>query len=155
MTPDPGRSAFEAAALALHARDSSAQQFGIEIVAVDEGAATVAMTVTAEMCNGHGTCHGGMLFTLADSAFAFACNSYGLETVAAAASIEFLAPARAGQRLVAVCTERWLRGRTGIYDATVSTDDEVVALFRGRSARISTSSQNQNQNPSQPTTEQA
>lgn len=130
-----------AAARALHERDPSAQTFGIELVEVAEGTATVEMTVTTPMCNGHGICHGGVIFTLADSAFAFACNSYGEETVAAAAAIEFLAPVPDGSRLRAICREQWLRGRTGIYDATVELPDgTIVALFRGRSARVASSS---------------
>jgi acyl-CoA thioesterase len=87
--------------------------------------------------NGHGTCHGGLVFALADSAFAFACNSHGDNTVAAGAAIEFLKPARQGDLLVAAAAERWRAGRAGIYEIEVRNQrDEVVALFRGRSHQI-------------------
>ena len=101
------------------------------------GHATVTMTVRPDMVNGHRICHGGLVFTLADSAFAFACNSYGDNTVAAGAAIEFLLPAREGDLLRAVATERWRAGRTGIYEIEVTNQrGETVALFRGRSHQI-------------------
>ncbi|MEM9058203.1 MAG: hydroxyphenylacetyl-CoA thioesterase PaaI, partial [Pseudomonadota bacterium] len=93
--------------------------------------------VTATMVNGHGTCHGGLLFTLADSAFAFACNAYDEATVAAGATIDFLRPARAGDQLVAQARERRRGRRTGVYDVTVLNQrGETLALFRGRAMAI-------------------
>jgi acyl-CoA thioesterase len=92
------------------------------------------MAVRTDMLNGHGTCHGGIVFALADSAFAFACNSHGVVTVAAGCSIEFLAPAHEGDELVAVAEERTRRGRHGVYDVDVRREGgELVAAFRGRS----------------------
>jgi acyl-CoA thioesterase len=89
------------------------------------------------MVNGHRICHGGIIFTLADSAFAFACNSHGDNTLAAAASIDFLAPAREGDSLTADARELWRAGRSGIYEITVSNQrGDRIALFRGRSHRI-------------------
>jgi acyl-CoA thioesterase len=99
------------------------------------GYARLRMTVRADMLNGHGACHGGLVFALADSAFAFSCNSRGVLTVAAGCSIEFLAPAREGDELVAEARERSLEGRTGVYDVDVRrAGGDLVALFRGRSA---------------------
>jgi acyl-CoA thioesterase len=95
------------------------------------------MTVRPEMVNGHGLCHGGVIFTLADSAFAFACNSHGEPMVAAGANIEFLAPTPAGERLTAFAAEVSRGARHGIYDVRVSlSSGETVALFRGRCARL-------------------
>jgi acyl-CoA thioesterase len=95
------------------------------------------MPVRPDMVNGHKICHGGLVFTLADSAFAFACNSYGDNTVAAGAAIEFLLPARQGDLLRAVATERWRAGRAGIYEIEVTNQSgAIVALFRGRSHQI-------------------
>ena len=95
------------------------------------------MQVRDDMTNGHGVCHGGIVFTLADSAFAFCCNSYNEATVAAAASIDFLAPAHAGDELTAEAVELWRTRRNGIYEITVTNQRaERVALFRGRSYRI-------------------
>ena len=89
------------------------------------------------MVNGHHICHGGYLFTLADSAFAYACNSYNRNTVASACHIDFLTPAREGETLSAECEERSLAGRTGVYDTTIrNASGKVVALFRGKSYRI-------------------
>ena len=95
------------------------------------------MSVRKDMLNGHSICHGGFIFTLADSAFAFACNSYNQVTVAARAAIDFLAPAQLGDVLIAIAEERALSSRTGVYDITVSNQDGVrIALFRGNSHRI-------------------
>ena len=94
------------------------------------------MRVTAAQVNGHGICHGGYLFLLADTAFAFACNTHGLPTVAAGADVTFLAPVREGDELVAEAVERALRGRSGLYDVTVRRDGEVVVEFRGRSRSL-------------------
>ena len=121
----------------MYANDSASQRLGIEISDVGPGRATATMTVIDGMVNGHGMCHGGYVFTLADTAFAFACNTYNERTVAAGAGIDFLEPVSAGSRLSATAVERTRRGRSGVYDVTVSTaDGQVVAEFRGRSRTI-------------------
>lgn len=127
----------EAVAEAMFARDRASQALGMRIVAVAPGEATLSMRVRADMVNGHAICHGGLIFTLADSAFAFACNSYNLVTVASGCSIEFLAPAREGDELTARARERCVAGRTGVYDIEVANQrGEPIALFRGKSHRI-------------------
>jgi acyl-CoA thioesterase len=132
-------SAAETAARALFANDRASQKLGMELVAVETGVASVNMTVRPDMTNGHGICHGGLIFALADSAFAFACNSHGPATVAAAVTIDFLVPAKVGDVLTAVATERWLSGRAGLYDLSVTrADGTVIALARGRSHRLAT-----------------
>ena len=137
MPPNDSVSAARAAVQALYARDLAAQALGIEILDVAPGAVRVAMVVRPDMQNGHGTCHGGMLFALADTAFAFACNSYGEAMVAAGASIEFLAAAARGERLIATASETSRTARHGIYDVAVArTSGELVAHFRGRCARL-------------------
>ncbi|MGC1386392.1 MAG: hydroxyphenylacetyl-CoA thioesterase PaaI [Steroidobacteraceae bacterium] len=133
MGTDPARAAVQA----LYARDLAAQALGIEILDIAPGAVRIAMVVRSDMLNGHGTCHGGMLFALADTAFAFACNSYGEAMVAAGASIEFLAAAARGERLIATASETSRSARHGIYDVAVArTSGELVAHFRGRCARL-------------------
>ena len=120
---------------AMFGRDRASQALGMALEEVRPGYARVRMTVRADMLNGHGSCHGGLVFALADSAFAFACNSRGVRTVAAGCAIEFLAPAHEGDVLVAEAQERSLQGRTGVYDADVRRESgELVATFRGRSA---------------------
>jgi acyl-CoA thioesterase len=127
----------ERAAAALFERDRASQALGMRIAAVRPGWARVVMRVRADMVNGHGLCHGGIVFALADSAFAFACNSHNESTVAAAASIDFLAAARAGDELTAEASEVWRTRRNGIYEISICNQDgERVALFRGRSYRI-------------------
>lgn len=123
-------------ARAMFAADAASLGLGIELVEAAQGAATLRMTVTRAMVNGHGIAHGGYVFLLADSAFACACNSHGPVTVAAAADIAFIAPVREGDVLDAVATERVRFGRSGIYDVTVLRGDEVVAEFRGHSRTI-------------------
>jgi len=121
----------------MYAADVASQRLGIEISDVGPGRATAAMTVRDDMVNGHRICHGGYVFTLADTAFAFACNTYDDRTVAAGADVSFLAPVESGERLVAVAAERSRRGRSGIYDVTVTrADGAVVAEFRGRSRSL-------------------
>ncbi len=121
----------------MFASDRASQHLGIEILEILPGSVRVAMTVRPEMVNGHGMCHGGIIFALADSAFAFACNSHGDPMVASGASIEFLIPATSGERLTAVAAEVRRTARNGIYDVCVSNGSgEAVALFRGRSARL-------------------
>jgi acyl-CoA thioesterase len=109
---------------------------GIETVEVGAGRAVVRMRVRPDMLNTHGTCHGGHVFTLADTAFELACNSHGPTTVAAGASIDFLAPVQDGATVVATCEEQWRQGRSGVYDVEVVADGVVVALFRGRSRTV-------------------
>jgi acyl-CoA thioesterase len=127
----------EQSAQTLYERDRASQALGMRLAAVRPGWARVVMSVRADMLNGHDLCHGGIVFALADSAFAFACNSYNESTVAAAAAIDFLAGARAGDELTAEASELWRTRRNGIYEITVTNQrGERVALFRGRSYRI-------------------
>ena len=119
-------------------RDVASRALGMELLDAGNGQATVRMTVTAEMVNGHDIAHGGYLFLLADTAFACACNSHGPVTVAAGADISFLRPVRRGEVLVATAAERTRRGRSGIYDVTGAREGAgVVAEFRGRSRTLS------------------
>ena len=124
----------------MFAADAASGALGIELLSADRGAATVRMRVTAAMVNGHDIAHGGYVFLLADTAFACACNSHGPVTVAAAADITFVEPARLGDELVAVATERTRFGRSGIYDVTVFRVDgderAVIAEFRGTSRTL-------------------
>jgi acyl-CoA thioesterase len=126
----------EQQAATMYAADVASQSLGIVISDVGPGRATATMPVTETMLNGHGICHGGYVFLLADTAFAFACNTRGAAVVAAGADVTFLSPARAGQELVAEAAERVVRGRSGLYDVTVRCGDAVVAEFRGRSRAI-------------------
>lgn len=118
------------------ANDLATRSLGIVVTDVAPGRATASLTVRPEMSNGHGICHGGYVFLLADTAFAFACNTYGVATVASGADVEFLVPVAVGERLVASAEEVVLRGRSGVYDVTVRRGDEVVAVFRGRSRAL-------------------
>lgn len=121
----------------MYANDRASRGMGMAIAHVRPGYAELTMTVRADMLNGHAICHGGFIFTLADSTFAFACNSYNFNTVAQGCSIEFLAPARENDVLTARGSERSLSGRTGVYDIEVTNQrGETVALFRGKSYRI-------------------
>jgi len=122
---------------ALFGRDRASQAFGMRLLEVAPGRATLAMNVRADMVNGHDICHGGCIFALADSAFAFACNAGRPVTVAAGAAIDYLRPARLGEELVAVALERSRSRRTGLYDVTVqNAAGELVAMFRGRSHQL-------------------
>jgi len=141
--PEAGRSPAETAkrsAAAMYAADRASQLLGIEITDIAPGRATARMHVTDSMINGHDLAHGGYVFLLADTAFAFACNSYGRVNLAAAADIVFVAPARIGDDLVAEAIERVRFGRSGVYDVIVrrSTGD-VVAEFRGQSRAVAAS----------------
>ena len=121
----------------MFANDRASRALGMRIVGVRPGFAELTMTVRGDMVNGHAICHGGFVFTLSDSAFAFACNSYNFNTVAQGCAIEFLAPAHEGDVLTARATERSLAGRTGVYDIEVTNQrGEKIALFRGKSYRI-------------------
>jgi acyl-CoA thioesterase len=127
----------EKVARALFTNDKTSQALGIRIIVVRPGHARLAMVVRGDMVNGHRICHGGMVFTLADTAFAFACNSYNENTVAAAASIDFLAASYEGDELTAAATELWRTRRNGIYEITVTNQKGAqIAFFRGRSYRI-------------------
>lgn len=132
-----GQSVAERAVRALYNGDRASQMLGMTVESCGPGVARVAMRVRDDMVNGHGICHGGLIFALADSAFAFACNSHGDNTVAAGAAIEFLAPGRLGDLLTACAEERWRTARTGIYEIEIRNQrGEAIALFRGRSHQI-------------------
>ena len=137
-TPKPSPQAVaEAAAKAMWAQDQASRALGMEIVAIAPGRATLRMTVRPDMCNGYQLCHGGMIFSLADSAFAFACNSHNKVTVASNCSVAFLTSARAGDELTAAAIERHRGGRSGVYDVTVTDQaGRTVAVFRGHSTQI-------------------
>ena len=127
----------QAAAEAMYANDKASRMLGMTVEEVGPGYARLAMTVREDMVNGHAICHGGLIFALADSAFAFGCNAYNKVTVAQGCEIEFVASAMLEDRLTAVCRERSLRGRNGVYDVEVTRQDgETIALFRGKSRRI-------------------
>ena len=132
-----GQRIAERATKALLDGDRASQMLGMTIESCAPGRATVSMRIRPDMVNGHRICHGGLIFALADSAFAFACNSYGDNTVAAGAAIEFLAPGREGDVLRAIAQERWRAAKAGIYEIEIRNQrDEVIALFRGRSHQI-------------------
>ena len=121
----------------MYADDAASQALGITITDVARGTAIASMRVRADMVNGHRICHGGYVFTLADTAFAFACNTYDDVTVAAGADITFLHPVEADAELTATAVELARRGRSGLYDVTVRiSDGTVVAEFRGRSRSL-------------------
>jgi len=122
---------------AMYERDSAAHWMGIELVSIGEGTAVLEMTVRSEMLNGHSICHGGIIFALADTAFAYACNSRNVKTVAMSCLINFLISAEEGDRLMARAQEVSLKGRTGIYDIAVSTQSgDEIAQFRGTSRSV-------------------
>jgi len=121
---------------AMMANDEASRSLGIELIDQGEGRAVTRMRVRDDMVNGHAICHGGFIFALADSTFAFACNSFGPVTVAASAEIVFVAPARAGDVLQAEAVLRTRFGRAGLYDVTVRRDGDVIAEFRGRSHQL-------------------
>ena len=126
---------------AMYAADEASRALGIRIAGIGPGRASAHLTVGPAMLNGHGSCHGGYLFLLADTAFAFACNTYGQVTVAAAGDVVFVSPVRLGDELVAAASERVRFGRSGVYDVTVrrlngTVGGEVVAEFRGQGRTI-------------------
>ena len=134
MTP---KERAEKSAKTMWRNDGASAWLGISIAEIDEGTAVLELTVEQQHCNGFGICHGGITFSLADSAFAFACNSRNLRTVAQHNTISFTAPAALGDRLRAHAREVSLTGRSGIYDVTVSNQSgQVVAEFRGCSRTI-------------------
>ena len=121
----------------MYGNDQASQALGLSLDAVAPGAADMSMTVRADMLNGHKTCHGGFIFALADSTFAFACNSRNAPTVASGCTIDYLAPAFEGDVLTARAVEASLAGRTGVYDIeVVNQNNKRIALFRGRSYRL-------------------
>ncbi len=121
----------------MWAGDAASRELGMTLESVAPGTARLALTVEPRHANAHGTCHGGILFALADSAFAFACNARNVRAVAQRCSIDFVAPARVGDALVASARERHLEGRSGVYDVDVRTaDGRLVALFRGGSRTV-------------------
>lgn len=126
-----------ACADAMWADDNASRGMGMQIVSIDPGIAVLSMKVAERMVNGHGICHGGFIFTLADSAFAFACNTHNTRTVAHQCAVTFVSSAHLGDELVATATERHRAGRSGIYDVTVTrAEGSVVAEFRGHSRAI-------------------
>jgi acyl-CoA thioesterase len=132
MSEDPAT----AVAAAMWAEDTASASLGMRLIRVGDGTAVLEMPVREDMVNGHGIVHGGFVFTLADSAFAFACNSRNQVTVAQGADIVFVAPAQRGDILVAEARERASYGRNGIYDVTVRRGDDLIAEFRGRSRQL-------------------
>ncbi len=131
------QSLAERSAAAMWAEDNAAQHLGMKLVSVAPGRATMTMLVKDTMTNGHGLCHGGYIFTLADTAFAYACNSYGQRTVAQSAQIAFIAPGKRGMTLTAEAAERQRGERSGIYDITVRDETgTIIAEFRGASRSI-------------------
>ncbi|KAB2968193.1 hydroxyphenylacetyl-CoA thioesterase PaaI [Zoogloea sp.] len=136
--PTDPQALAEAVAEAMWARDRAANALGMRIDAVRQGYARLSMPVRGDMVNGHHICHGGLIFSLADTAFAYACNSYNKNTVASACNIDFLAPGKEGDTLSAEAIEMSASGRTGVYDVTVrDSAGKAIALFRGKSYRIS------------------
>jgi acyl-CoA thioesterase len=137
MTPDvEARVLARRVAEAMRAADAAAAGAGVELVDVGPGWALTRLRVAERHVNGHGVCHGGYLFLLADSAFGYACNSFGTPTVASGAEISFLRQSRIGDELLARAELRSAVGRSGIYDVTVRAGDGVVAEFRGRSRAV-------------------
>lgn len=124
-------------AAAVWKDDGASRGLGMDLVEVRPGRARLEMVVTKAMLNGHGTCHGGFIFALADSAFAFACNTYGERAVASGCSVTYLRPGKSGDRLTAVAQERARAGRSGVYDVqVVDPAGSVIAEFRGHSRVI-------------------
>jgi acyl-CoA thioesterase len=136
MHDDP-QALAELAGRTMFERDPASQALGMALVEIRPGYARMTMTVRPDMLNGHQSCHGGFIFALADSAFAFACNSHNHNTVAAGCSIDYIAPGREGDFLCAEAVEQALAGKTGVYDIKVSNQDgRTIALFRGKSHRV-------------------
>ena len=136
---DEARALAQRVGAAMYAVDAVSKDFlGMQLLACEPGRARMQMAVRDEHLNGHKTCHGGIIFTLADSTFAYACNSRNHNTVANGCSIEFLRPAFAGELLTAEGVEQTLSGRHGVYDIRVTNPKgQVVALFRGKSTQVS------------------
>lgn len=127
----------DACATALLSRDRASRKLGMRLLDVAPGSARMTMLVTADHLQGYGTCHGGLIFALADSTFAVACNTYDEATVASGCSIDFLSPAFPGDELVATASEQNRRGRTGLYDVRIENQQgRLIALFRGKSYKV-------------------
>ncbi len=127
----------EAAAAAMYPRDRASLALGMKLLAVGPGTASMQMAIREDMANVHNTCHGGIIYTLADSTFGYACNSHNKNAVAVTCSIEYLQPAFVGEVLTASGSEQGLIGRNGVYDIRVENQKgELVALFRGKSTQI-------------------
>lgn len=134
---DKAQELAELVGATMYARDAAVQGMGIRLGEIRPGYARMTMAVREDMLNGHASCHGGYIFALADSAFAYACNSHNYNTVGAGCSIDYLAPGRPGELLVAEAVEQALAGKTGVYDVTVSNGEgRTIALFRGKSHRV-------------------
>ena len=134
MTP---KQRAEQVGVVMYADDSTSQSLGLELLAIGPGSARMRLPIKATMTNGLGMCHGGFIFLLADTSFAYACNSQNLRSVAASAQIEFLASAQRGDVLTAVAVEQHRASRSGVYDIRVTNQaDTLIALFRGKSAVI-------------------
>ncbi len=137
MHSDP-QALAELAGKTMYERDPASRALGMTLDAIRPGYARMSMPVRGDMLNGHATCHGGYIFMLADSAFAFACNSHNFVTVGAGCSIDYLAPGREGDLLTAEAVEQALSGKTGVYDIVVTNQEgRRIALFRGKSHRVS------------------
>ena len=137
MTNHEAMNLASACTQALFKRDTASQAMGMRLLSAAQGCARIGMGVRADMIQGHGTCHGGYLFALADSAFALACNSYNEATVAIGCSIDYIAPARLGDTLTADCTEQSRSGRTGNYDVRIENQlGQLIALFHGKSYKV-------------------
>ena len=127
----------ELAGKTMFERDPASQALGMQLAEIGPGYARMTMAVRQDMLNGHQSCHGGYIFMLADSAFAFACNSHNHNTVGAGCTIDYLAPGHAGDLLTAEAVEQALAGKTGVYDVKVSNQEgRTVALMRGKSHRV-------------------
>jgi acyl-CoA thioesterase len=127
----------EAVGRAMYARDQASNMLGMALDSIAPGRAQMTMRVRPDMCNGHGMCHGGLIFSLADSTFAFACNSYNINAVAIGCTIDFIAAGKNGDTLTAIGEMRQQGSRTGLYDITVTNQDgQAIAVFRGKSYRI-------------------
>ncbi len=127
----------EAAAAVMYARDRASLALGMKLLQVGPGSASMQMAIREDMANVHNTCHGGLIFTLADSTFAYACNSHNRNAVAVTCMIEYMRPAYVGDVLTAAGREQGLEGRNGVYDIRVENQKgELVALFRGKSTQI-------------------
>lgn len=136
--PRKAQALAQAAGAAMYERDRASQAMGMLLAEIRPGYARMTMPVREDMLNGHQTCHGGYIFAVADSAFAFACNSHNLITVGAGCTIDYLAPGRLDDVLTAEAVEQALAGKSGVYDVRVCNQDgRLIALFRGKSHRVS------------------
>ncbi|GGB83926.1 phenylacetic acid degradation protein PaaD [Marinobacterium zhoushanense] len=134
MTP---QQLAEACADAMYSRDNATRMLGMKIEHIAPGEATLSMEITQQMIQGHNNCHGGYIFTLADSTFAFACNTYNAVTVAQGCTIDYVAPGQLGDRLTASAKEQSRGKRTGVYDIRIENQNgDLIALFRGKSYQV-------------------